>query len=649
MVKKKTVFKNLFSPLNIKSMELKNRIVMPPMTTLLASAEGEVTDRYIDFYTTRARGGAALITAEAVDVHPYTHDLLLADRGFTGIYDDRFLPGLNSLTDSIHTAGAKVSVQLQHPGAAMFMVDSSKPPVAPSAVPSPGAPLPKALTITEIREVVLAFGNGAKRAKEAGFDAVDVHGAHGYLIAQFMSAFYNRRTDGYGGDLRGRIRFPIEVLREIRKNVGEDFPIIFRFSADERIPDGRTVEESVAIAPLLVEAGADCLSITTGMNFQRLCTVPPMGHEKGLNINAAAAVKQAVDVPVIVAGKMNDPILAESVLEGSKADLIAIGRGLIADPELPTKLKENQLDDIRWCIACNQGCIGGLIAGVPFTCLVNPAAGREQEMELKLASPAKKILVAGGGPAGMEAARVLALRGHEVTLYEQHGYIGGQFYLASLPPLKQEISPYLKYLEVQLDKTGVEVLLEQALTPSIVADVSPDAVVVATGSRQRKPDMRGIDGDNVVLAHDVLTGKARTGKKVLVAGGGQVGCETARFLDKYEKQVTIVEMKPDPAFEVSKVPREALLHSLKQTQIRILTSRTIKEVVRNGVVVEHQGRRETVGDVDTIVNALGVVSINNLADEIKDMVSEVHVIGDAGKVGNALNAIAEGAEIGRQI
>jgi NADPH-dependent 2,4-dienoyl-CoA reductase/sulfur reductase-like enzyme len=374
-----------------------------------------------------------------------------------------------------------------------------------------------------------------------------------------------------------------------------------------------------------------------------------MGSTKGLNIDATAAVRKAVDVPVIVVGRMTDPILAESVLEGGKADLVAMGRGLVADPELPNKLKENKFDDIRWCIGCNQGCMGGLIGGIPFTCLVNPAAGREQEMELKPASVSKKILVAGGGPAGMEAARVLALRGHKVTLYEKNDCLGGQFCLASLPPLKQEISQYLMYLQVQLDKTGVKVVQGQALTPDIVADVSPDEVVVATGSKQFIPDIQGIDGDNVVLAHEVLTGKAVTGKKVLVAGGGQVGCETAKFLERYRRQVTIVEMRPEPAFDVGKVPREALMHSLKKTQIKILTSRTIKEITGNGVVVEHEGERETIEGIDTIVLAMGVVSINSLADEIKDMVSKVHVIGDAGNPGNALNAIAAGVEIGRQI
>ncbi|HEX7410055.1 MAG TPA: FAD-dependent oxidoreductase [Candidatus Binatia bacterium] len=639
----------LFSPLRIKSMELKNRIVMPPMTTLLAGPGGEITDRFMAFYAARAQGGAALITAETADVHPYTHNLSIGDRGFTAIYDDRFIPGFRRFTDRLHAAGAKVSLQLHHSGGAMMMLDPSCPPVAPSAIPCPGGAVPRALAIDEIQGLVEAFGAGARRAREAGFDAVDIHGGHGYLIAQFMSPYFNRRADRYGADISGRLRFAIEVLRAVRRNVGGDFPVIFRFSADERVPGGRTTAESAVIAPLLVEAGADCLSITTGMHFTLLYTVAAMGMPQGLNVESAAAIKSAVGVPVMVAGKLNDPVLAESVLAAGKADLIAIGRGLIADPELPNKLKNGRSEDIRWCIACNQGCIGGMIAGLPFTCLVNPEAGQESEPKATPAARAKRVLVAGGGPAGMEAARSAALRGHTVVLYERDEQLGGQFLLAAVPPRKHEIAPYLRYIQHQLTKLGVEVVLGQALTPSIVEAVKPDVVIVATGSQPLIPDVPGINAAKVVTAHDVLAGKVVTGQRVLVVGGGQVGCETAEFLDRYGKQVTVVEMRYEIAPDVFFVPRAALIHAFEQTQVTTMTATTVVEITSDSVVLERDGQRHVVRDIETVVLAAGVRPVSPLAEAVKNLVSEVHVIGDAGCPGSAMDAIAAGAGIGRQI
>jgi NADPH-dependent 2,4-dienoyl-CoA reductase/sulfur reductase-like enzyme len=384
------------------------------------------------------------------------------------------------------------------------------------------------------------------------------------------------------------------------------------------------------------------------MQFKLLYVVAGMGLPKGLNVDAAAAVKATVDVPVMVVGKLNDPILAESVLAEGKADLVAIGRGLIADPELPDKVQKGEWEDIRWCIACNQGCIGGLIAGSPFTCLVNPEAGREAEMHLTPATRAKRIMVAGGGPAGMEAARVSALRGHRVSLHERSRYLGGQFHLASLPPRKQEISPYLRYLERQLRELGVEVVLGSALTASMVIGADPDVVIIATGSEPLIPDIPGSDADNVVTAPDVLTGNATVGERVLVAGGGQVGCETAEFLEQFGRQVTIVEAQAELAPDTTLVPRDVLLHGLSQTRVKTLTSTRIVEITSEGVVLEQGGRCETLA-VDTIVLALGVTSVNELADGIKDKVPAVHVIGDASRPSSALEAIAAGAEIARRI
>jgi 2,4-dienoyl-CoA reductase-like NADH-dependent reductase (Old Yellow Enzyme family)/thioredoxin reductase len=649
MIGTSTTVEPLFQPLEIRSMRLANRIVLPPMTTLLGAPDGEVSDAFVEFYAARARGGAGLITAETVDVHPYTHNLALGDRGFTAIYDDRFVAGFRRFTDAMHAAGAKTSVQLHHSGNAMVMLDPALPPLGPSAVPHPGGAVPRSLSIEEIEEIVDAFGAGARRAKEAGFDAVDIHGGHGYLIAQFLSPYFNRRTDRYGGTLTGRLRFAIGVIQSVRDAVGEDFPIIFRFSADERVPGGRDVAESVAIAPHLAEAGADCLSITTGMHFTLGYTVAPMGKPRGLNVEAAAAVKAAVDVPVMVVGRLGDPLLAAAVLRSAKADLIAIGRGLIADPELPNKFAAGRFDDVRPCIACNQGCIGSMVRGAPFNCMVNPEAGREVEMRITPAASSRRIFIAGGGPAGMEAARVAALRGHDVTLYEKGERLGGQFHLGSLPPRKQEISTYLAYLESQLKKRGVRVLLGETLTLESVTTQGPDAVIVATGSEPHAVTLPGADAGNVASAQDVLAGKAEVGGSVVVVGGGQVGCETAEFLDRRGRNVTLVEMCDELAPGETMLPRAALLEGLAETRIETLTGTRVVEVLPGEVVVEYDGQRRTLSGVDTVVLAVGVTPVNHLAALLSGTGVEIHVVGDAGGVSNAMVAIESGASVGRRV
>jgi len=531
----------------------------------------------------------------------------------------------------------------------MLQIDPTKPPVAPSAIAYPGGQMPRALSADEIQEIVHAFGRAAGRAAEAGFDAVDIHGGHGYLIAQFMSAYFNRRTDGYGGNLMGRLRFAREVLREVRRNVGDEFPIIFRMSAEERVSDGRSALESAAIAPPLVEAGADCFSITTGMHFDLTYTVAGYGAPKGLNVDAAAAVKAATSVPVIVAGKLNDPLLAESVIAEGKADLVAVGRGLVADADWTNKVRDGRWEEIRACISCNEGCIGSLVAGMPFTCLVNPEAGREWELEFETASPAKRVWIAGGGPAGLEAARVAALRGHDVTLYEREDALGGQLLLASIPPRKQEIAAYVRYLVHQLERLGVKIALGAELTASLPGDAQPDAVVVATGSRPPAAAIPGAEGENVVNAHDVLAGTAQTGERVIVAGGGQVGCETAEFLHEHGKQVTLLEMRPELAPDERSVPRRWRLQNLAQTPVRALTSTRIVEIDGERVVVDRDGRREVLAAFDTVVLALGAEPENRLARELSGKVAEIHVIGDAQQPAGALAAIAAGSEVGRRL
>ena len=650
-MEEKIKLEHLFSPIKIKTLELKNRIVMPPMGTLIANPDGSPSDRLIDYYEARAKGGAALITVEVTAVHP-SSAFGMGEIGVSSIYDDKFIPSWKSYTDRIHAAGAKASIQLWHPGRQIAALGPEMPPWAPSPLPCPCPncqDMPHVMTIADIEAMIESFAQAARRAKEAGFDAVEIHGAHGYLIAQFMSAYSNRRTDRYGGDLRSRMRFALEILQAARSKVGPDFPIFFRISADERVPGGRNLDESLTIAPILVAGGVDCLSISTGVYATGEYIVAPMSVPKGLNIYAAEQIKKVVDVPIIVVGKLNDPLMAEQVIAQGKADLVAIGRGLYADPELPNKVAAGQFEDIRWCTGCLQECIQSLLTAFATKCQVNPEIGRERQMAITPAAKSKRVLVVGGGPAGMEAALVAALRGHHVTLYEKEAELGGQFRIASIPPTKQEILPFLKYLARQLDKSGVKVVLGQEATASTVDELKPEVVVVATGSKPLIPDIPGADGENVVTAHDVLNFKLRTGQRVVIAGGAMVGCETADLLASYGRDVTIVEMLPEIASDMAPAPKGFLLQRLAEQKVKVVTSATIQRIAGDGLVVSRDGKAETIGGMDTIVLAMGAVSVSELAKEIEGKVSEVYVIGDAQTPGKATEAIAAGAEVGRRI
>ena len=514
------------------------------------------------------------------------------------------------------------------------------------------------LTLAEIKTIISQYGDAARRARETGFDAIELHAAHAYMLAgSFLSPLRNKRTDEYGGSNDGRLRFVLEVMADIKAKAGADFPVIMRISGDEYTAGGRDILNTQYIAPLLVKAGVDAFDVSGGIQpelFWRV--IPPTGAPLALNSAAAMALKQVVKVPVMTVGRINDPKLAEDILQKGRADMVVIGRALLADPELPNKAKTGRFEDIAPCTGCAIGCVQQIMKLKSMTCVINPTVGREKEMAIVPAVKHKKVLVAGGGPGGLEAARVAALRGHSVTLYEKQPKLGGQLNIACVAPMKQELAMWVIYLATQAKKAGVKIELQKELTPDVIAAEKPDTVVVATGGEDAKPPIPGIDGRRVVFSHDVLAGKIRPRGKVLIIGGGLVGCEVADLLaDPGEghagsaTEVTIIEMLPDIAMDEVEMSRMLAIPRLREKGVRWITSATVKEILEDGITFVRDGKEESIRGVNHIVIACGTRPVDTLSKTIEGKVPEVYVIGDAKKPRLALEAIAEGAEVGRKI
>lgn len=636
-------FKMLFRPLKIRGMELRNRIVMTPLQVNF-STDGMSNERYKDFFEIRAQSGAALIMVEPVMVYETTDDRSLT------LFDDKFIPRLAELVETIHSNGALAGIQINHLGRQgnLILSKNAPYPVAPSPLPwSPNGEAPRELSRDEIKELVETFAEAARRVKEAGFDLVEIHGAHGYLVSQFLSPLSNIRTDEYGGDTKGRARFAIEIIKRIREKVGDDFPVSCRINGADNIPGGLVLEDAKAIAPLLVEAGLDLISISAGTNRAYPTIVPGYETPPACYVPLAEGVKSVVDVPVLGGGCITDLRLAEEVLEAGRVDLIAMTRAFIADPEMIHKSLRGEADEIRKCIHCNT-CIESSMFG-SLICLTNPEVGREAELKIIPAVKRKKVMVIGGGLAGLEAARVAALRGHRVSLYEEGDKLGGQWRLAATPPHKQGFNELINYLSNQILKNGVEVTLGKKVTAADVDDQRPDAVVVATGATPLLPYIRGVEQERVVTAHDVLRGHDRIGDRVLIVGGGGIGLETAEFLEDRGKEVTVVEMLKRVGKDMGATVRWNLLHRIKEGGIKTFTSTEVDEIGNQGIEVKKNGSKETWEGFDTVVLAVGMRSRNKIVDEIKGKVEEVYVIGDAADPRKGVSAMREGAEVGRKI
>jgi NADPH-dependent 2,4-dienoyl-CoA reductase/sulfur reductase-like enzyme len=509
-------------------------------------------------------------------------------------------------------------------------------------IPMPSA---RALTVHEIERLEDAFADAAGRARQAGFDAVLIDGGAGYLIGQFMSPFVNRRTDEYGGDLKGRMRFPLRIVQKTKEKIGSELALLFDLPTDELIEGGIRLEESKLMARMLEEAGVDGFRIHVALYETYQHVVPPAAVPRGVHAGRARAIKESVTRAKVMLGhRINDPVLAEDLLQQEAADIILMGRPLIADPELCRKVEEGRLADIRKCIACNIGCVGNIVSGIPATCTVNPAVGRERELEIVPAKEPKKVLVVGGGVGGMEAARVAALRGHRVALYEKEDHLGGWAAVGCIPPHKQEIRELIGYFETQMTRLRVDVRLGKRVTAEDIVDEKPDAVILATGSQELVPDIPGAAAANVVTAAAVLTGKVETGTKVVILGGGQTGLETAEFLAERGKRVTVLEMLSEVGRDMELISKIFMMPRLAEAGIVIRTDCRVEEIQAQGV----KCTTETIA-ADTVVIAAGLRASRISSDALVGRIQEVHEIGDCVKPRRLLDAIHEGAKVARSI
>lgn len=641
--------KKILEPITINGMTLRNRMIVSAMVTGYANPDGSASEKYIAYHEAKAKGGWGLIITEDYIINPTAG----ASAPLPALYDDSQIESHRALTARVHAAGGAIAAQIYHAGRETTSAVTGEQPVAPSAIVDPSMPeQPRALTLEEIETLENQFAAAAYRVKQAGFDAVEIHGAHGYLVNQFVSPFSNKRTDRYGGNLRNRARFALNIVKKIRERVGAEFPIIYRMSVQEYVEGGLPLEEAKAFAQMLEAASVDMIHCSQGVYGSIAAVVPPFGVTRGAFVENAAAVKSVVNIPVSAVGRINDPDLAEAILDSGKADLVTMARASLADPEMPNKVREERYDDISRCIGCLQGCLANSNAGTgKVRCLVNPMTGMEDVYSWTPAEQRKTVWVAGGGVSGCEAAIVASKRGHKVTLFEQDDHLGGQWCAAAVPMDKTEFTTLVVWQQHQLEQLGVEVRLNTALDAAAIANDQPDALILATGSLPVVPrSIAGIDGDNVVLAQDVLLGKVTTGQNVVVIGGGLVGAETADFLAHHGRKVSLIEMMDDIMRDGEPTPRAMLIERLAKNHVDIYTSTQVQAIEGNAVVAQKDGAELRLEGVDTVIVAIGVRSNKVLEEALGDQYKgELYVVGDAKKAKNGYLGIQEGFEAGMTV
>ncbi|MCK5682238.1 FAD-dependent oxidoreductase [bacterium] len=657
----------LFEPIIINQLEIKNRIYLPAMHLGMAN-NFAVTDQILDFYSQRAVGGAGMICVGFATV-----DELSGSPLNIGAHKDSFIPGLTRLAETIKNNGSRSAVQLNHAGRynPSFFLQGKKP-VAPSAIASRLThETPHEMTIDEIKQTIGAFANAARRVKTAGYDAVEVLSGTGYLISEFLSPLTNQRTDAYGGSFNNRMCFGLEVMAAIRDAVGADYPLIVRMNGNDFMPGGNSHQELIEYAQALAQGPADALCINVGWHEARvpqIVTCVPHGAFSYLS----RSIKENVDIPVIASHRINDPATARELLANGMCDMVAMGRSLITDPQLPKKAQQGQENQILHCIGCAQGCFDHLFKMKHVECLCNPEAGHEGQRSLKKTTSPKKVMVVGGGPGGMSAALTASLQGHEVTLYEQSDRLGGQLHLAAAPPGRDDFAQLAKDLETQLRVNNIPVIFKQIIDSKAIASKKPDVVIVATGAIAVTPPIPGIELPHVVQAWDVLEDKVSTGTKVAIIGGGAVGVETALFLaekgtlsaeavkfllvnkaedpevlyemaTKGSKKVVLVEMLNKVGKDIGKSTRWGMMQELSRAGIKSVTEHQVTEITPTGLTMK-KGEDIVKIEAETIVIAAGSVSVNTLETTLQEMQVPFKVVGDAKQVALAFDAIHQGYE-----
>jgi 2,4-dienoyl-CoA reductase-like NADH-dependent reductase (Old Yellow Enzyme family)/thioredoxin reductase len=645
----------LFSPGRIGKLELKNRIIQAPMGTYSYDAEGVPSEQTIRYFVERARGGVALIICHSVRVSAESRVL-----GLPNLYDDKQIPVMAKIAEAIHAAGAKCALQMNHSGKAMTYTNAKdgRPVESYALGPSAIAYAKTGVTPREAgKEQILLwveqFSDTARRVMQAGFDMVEIHAAHGYLLSSFLSPFTNRRTDEYGGSPQNRARFLCKMLERIRDKVGPDFPVCLRFNGADLLPGGATIEDALIQAALFEKAGASMLHVSAGAHenteVQFLSYLWPDGYLADL----AAQVKKVVSIPVCAVGKLGDPVLANQILAQGKADFIALARPLLADPEWPNKAKEGRLDEINRCIACNN-CVDRLLSITReekrLFCTVNPSLFREKEYAIRPTPKPKKVLVIGGGIAGMQAAQVAARRGHSVTLYEASDKLGGAWNIASAQPQKEGYANLTRLLGKGLQQAGVKIVLNQKADAALVKAASPDAVIVATGAMPVTPDLPGVNYPNVVQAVDLIAGRAKAGERVVVIGGRMVGMETAIQLVEQGRKACLITL--GRLGENGKPLEENIYRTLRDRMIKLgiqfFPNTPAYEIRLDGVFAKDGGNLLWL-PADTVVLAVGYRPENRLAAELKGIVPEVYTVGDCNGPRDGLVATQEGMETGQEV